>query len=109
MNDTRRTTNLLDRRLGMLSASVQRLVEQVPLNEPLGVGERLLGALSDVTAALVQRLSRTGTERRALRARAKAAAAEAGYLVRLCQDLGYGRPEQAESAVGRVDALERAL
>jgi hypothetical protein len=102
-------SGVLERRLGSLAASVDRLVEQLPMQDPLGLGDRLLGALCDASAALAQRVFRTGSERRALRQRAKAAAAEAGYLVRLCRELGYGRPEQADSAVGRVDALERAL
>jgi hypothetical protein len=99
----------LQERLGLLSASVQRLVEGLPLEDPLGVGERLLGALSDLSAAVGPEGTRSGREPRPLHARARAAAAEAAYLVELCQRLHLGRPEQVDSTIGRVEELAGAL
>jgi hypothetical protein len=96
-------------RLGLLSASVARLVEQLPVEDPLGVGERLLGALSDLCAAVGSARTPGGRQRRPLQVRAKAAAAEAAYLVELCQRLHMGRPEQVDSTIGRVEELAGAL
>ena len=90
--------------------SIASLVEQFPLEDPLGLGTRLLGALADLCAAVAQskRCSDCGELKRQ-RARVTSAVAEAGYLVGLSQELGYGRPEQAISTIGRIEAMEGAL
>jgi four helix bundle protein len=92
--------------LRKLARSVARLVEDFPMEDERGLALRLLGAVGSIPTSLSRSArSATSTERRMHVGAAHGSAAEAGYLVGLAQEMGYGRPEQAFSAAGRLDTV----
>jgi four helix bundle protein len=92
--------------LRKLARSVARLVEDFPMEDERGLAIRLLGAVGAIPTSL-SRSTRctTSTERQLHVEAAHGSAAEAGYLVGLAQEMGYGRTEQAYSAAGRLDTV----
>ncbi|HEX4620033.1 MAG TPA: four helix bundle protein [Myxococcaceae bacterium] len=94
------------RTLRKMGLSVGRLVEDFPPEDEQGLGTRLLSAVSSIpTSTSRAERSHDSTERRRHLGEARGSASEAAYLVGLAQEQGYGRPEQALSAAGRLDSV----
>ena len=94
------------RSLRKLGLSVARLVEDFPQEDEQGLGIRLLGAVGAIpTAVSRSERSANSTERRLHVTAARSSAEEAAYLLGLVQEQNLGRPEQAMSAVGRIDRV----
>jgi four helix bundle protein len=92
--------------LRKMGLAVGRLVEDFPTEDEQGLGPRLLSAVSSIpTSTSRAERSPDSTERRRHLAQARGSASEAAYLVGLAQEQGYGRPEQAFSAAGRIETV----